>query len=48
MEDTGGDASCINKNNKRHNISIHNMVIVVRLDSNQRANKWCCEEETSV
>ena len=40
METTGGDASWINGNNKRHNRNIHNMVIAVNIDSNQHSNKW--------
>ena len=47
METNGGDASWINGNNEIHNRSIHNMVIADPLDSNQHANKWCCEAETS-
>ena len=37
METTGGDASCLNGNNEKHNRSIHNMVISGLLDSNQHA-----------
>ena len=40
METTGGDASWINGNNKRHNRNIHNMVIAVNINSNQHSNKW--------
>ena len=35
MQNTGGNASCINENNEIHNRSIHNMVRVGLLDSNQ-------------
>ena len=42
MESTGGDASCLNGNNKRKNISIHNMVRSALLHSNQHENKWFC------
>ena len=35
METTGGDTYWINVKNKRHNRSIHNMVISGPLDSNQ-------------
>ena len=34
METTGGDASCINVNNERHNRSIHNMVRSGLIDIN--------------
>ena len=42
MENNGGDASCLNGNNERHNISIHNMVKSGLLDIIQNGNKWCC------
>ena len=45
METTGSDASRINGNNERHNISIHNMVISGLIDSNQHENKCCCAAE---
>ena len=35
METTGGDTSCLNVNNERHNIIIHTMVISGLLDINQ-------------
>ena len=47
IETTCGDSSWINGKNEIHNISIHNMVRAGLLDSNQHANKWCCEAETS-
>ena len=40
METTGDDASRINVNNERHNISIRNMVRAYILDRNHHENKW--------
>ena len=36
METTGGDASCLNGKNERHNRNIHNMVRSGLLDSNKK------------
>ena len=47
MENTGGDASCLNGKNEWHNKIIHNMVMSGLLDSNKYANKWCCAADTS-
>ena len=45
METTGGDASWLNGNNKRHNRSIHNMVRAALLYIHQHENKCCCAAE---
>ena len=42
MENTGGDASWLNGNNKQGSISIYNMFISGLLNSTQNENKWCC------
>ena len=47
MENTGGDASWVNRKNERHNRSINNMVWSGFIDSNQHANKWFCAADTS-
>ena len=47
MENTGGDTSWINGNNKRHNRSIHGMVISLPLDSNRHEKQLCYPSETS-
>ena len=47
MENTGGDAYCLNIKNERHNRSIHNMVKSGLLDSNQHGKKCCCVVEIS-
>ena len=45
MENTGGNASWLNGNNKGKNRGIQNMVRSALLNSNQHENKWCCEAE---
>ena len=47
MKNNGGGASRINGKNKRHNRSIKNMVRSGLLESDQNANKWFCEADTS-
>ena len=47
METTVGDSSWLNGKNKRHNISIHNIVRACLLYSNQHANTWWFAAETS-
>ena len=47
METTGGDSSCLDEKNERHNRSIHNMVIEILLDSNQHGKKFPCAADTS-
>ena len=42
VETTGGDESCINGNHERHNIIIHNMVIVGLLESNKNGKMALC------
>ena len=44
METTGGDASCLNGNNEKHNRNIHNMVISGLLDSNQHAKNGALQQ----
>ena len=45
MGTTGGGASWINENNEKHNISIHNTVKEVLLDSNQHAKIVMCSRK---
>ena len=45
METIDGDASWTNGKNKRHKISIHNMIIPSFLDRNKHENKWLCAGE---
>ena len=47
MENTGGDASWLNRKNERNNRIIHNMVRASLLDINQHAKKWCCSADES-
>ena len=43
LEDTVGDTSYLNGNNRRHNISIHNMVRACLILVDQYGKKRCCE-----
>ena len=46
MENTGGDASWLNRNNEIHNRRIHNMIIEGLIGSNHHASIWYCTSET--
>ena len=47
VENTGGEASWINRKNEMHNRSIQTMVIEVLIDNNQHEQKCWCAAETS-
>ena len=47
VETTGGDASWINENNEKHNISIHNIVRAGLIDSNQHGKIVMCSRKIS-
>ena len=47
LEATCGGASCLNRKNGSHDISIQNVFREALIDSNKQANKWCCATETS-
>ena len=44
MENTGGDASWLNKNNEIHNRSIHNMVREVPHENNQKSKNGAMQQ----